>query len=121
MKWIPVRELAWGGGIVALGLAGTLARQMDLVEQDTLVRLVMGAIGLMVADFGNRAPKALAPSAAAAKLTRVAGWAFALSGLVYAALWAFAPVQVAITAGTGAVALGVAVTLAYSLRLRRAG
>jgi len=41
-----------------------------------------------------------------------------LSGLVYTGLWAFAPIQVAITLGTGAVAAGIIATLAYGLQLR---
>jgi len=45
--------------------------------------------------------------------------ALALSGLVYAGLWVFAPIDVAVAVGCGAVATGIAVTLAYSLMLRQ--
>ena len=41
-----------------------------------------------------------------------------LSGLIYAGLWAFAPISVATTAGTLAVFAGVAATLGYCLSLR---
>ena len=41
-----------------------------------------------------------------------------LSGLVYAGLWAFAPIPVAIAGGCGAVVAGIAVTLGYCLWLR---
>ena len=40
-------------------------------------------------------PKAVVPSAYARQATRVAGWSMVLSGLVYAGLWAFAPIPVA--------------------------
>jgi hypothetical protein len=111
-------SLAWGGGIVLLALAATFARQLGYIDQDTVLRIVMGSIGLMVAAYGNRAPKALAPSVDARQVTRVAGWSLALSGLVYAGFWAFAPIPLAITVGTGAVAAGMIVTLGYCFWLR---
>ncbi|WP_447725889.1 ammonium transporter [Sphingomonas koreensis] len=113
-----IGNLAWAGGLVGLGLVATFARQHGFIESDTVTRLVMGAIGLMVAWYGNRMPKALAPSAVARQIARVGGWSMALSGLVYAGLWAFAPFQVALFVGCGAVAAGVAVTIGYCLSLR---
>ncbi len=72
----------------------------------------------MIAYYGNRAPKAVAPSACARQVARVAGWSFVLSGLVYAGLWALAPIPVALAAGTAVIAAGMIVTLAYGFRLR---
>ena len=63
-------------------------------------------------------PKAVVPSARARQARRVAGWSMVLSGLVYAGLWAFAPIPVAATVGSGAVVAGVAVTLGYCLWLQ---
>jgi hypothetical protein len=83
-----------------------------------VLRIVIGLNGLMVAYFGNRMPKAVAPSAFARQLTRFAGWSFVLSGLVYAGLWAFAPLPLAKTVGTGAVAAGIIATLGYAFWLR---
>jgi xanthine/uracil permease len=83
-----------------------------------MLRVVIGVNGLMIAYYGNRAPKVVAPSAYARQVTRVAGWSFVLSGLVYAGLWAFAPIPLAITAGTGAVVAGMIVTLGYCFWLR---
>jgi hypothetical protein len=74
--------------------------------------------GIMIAWYGNRMPKALAPSARARQIARVAGWSFVLSGLVYAGLWAFAPIQLAIIGGCIAVGAGMAVTIGYCLSLR---
>lgn len=111
-------NLAWAGGLIAVALVATFARQQGWIEGDTVNRIVMGATGLMVAWYGNRMPKALTRGADVRKVTRVGGWAMALSGLVYAGLWAFAPVQLALIVGSGAIASGLAVTLGYCVWLR---
>lgn len=113
-----VLSLAWAGGIVAVALAASSARAAGHIDDETAKRIIFGLIGLMIAWQGNRMPKAIVPSASARKATRVAGWSLALSGLVYAGLWAFAPVQVAVVGGCGAVIVGMAVTVAYCLSLR---
>jgi uncharacterized membrane protein len=113
-----VPGLAWAGGIILLALGASFAQQQGYIDRDITLRLVIGANGLMIAYFGNRAPKAVAPSACAAQATRFAGWSMVISGLVYTGLWAFAPIQTAITLGTGAVAAGVIATFVYCLRLR---
>ena len=112
-------SLAVAGGIIGLALAATWARQQGLIDTDTVTRLVMGSIGLSVAWYGNRAPKAFVPDPRGRQVTRVAGWSLALSGLVYAALWAFAPLNVALIGGCGAIILGMAVTLGYCLSIRK--
>ena len=116
-----VGSLAWAGGLIGLGLVASFARQQGYIDADTTTRIVLTAIGLMVAWFGNRMPKAFVPSARARQATRVAGWSMALSGLVYAALWAFAPLEVALIVGCGAVIAGIAVTFLYCLSLRSRG
>jgi len=118
MKKDVIADLAWGVGIVLLALAASFARKLGYIDTDTVNRLVMGAIGLMVAWFGNRMPKRFVPIAWARKANRVGGWSMALSGLVYAGLWAFAPPQVAMLGGCGAILAGLAVTIGYCLSLR---
>lgn len=113
-----ISDLAWGVGIVLLALGATYARKLGYIDGETVTRLVMGAIGLMVAWFGNRMPKRFVPEAWARRVTRVGGWSLALSGLVYAGLWAVAPIQVAAAGGSLAVLLGIAVTIGYCLSLR---
>ncbi len=113
-----VLGLAWGGGIIALALLATLARKLGYIDADTVTRLVIGMNGIMIAWYGNRMPKAFAPSATAGHVTRVAGWSLALSGLLYAGLWAFAPIPVAVAGGCAAIAAGIAVTVGYCLSLR---
>ena len=110
--------LAWGGGIVLLALGATLARNQGYIDQDTVLRVVIGINGLMIAWYGNRMPKTVVPSARAGQARRVAAWSLVLSGLIYAGLWAFAPIKVAVAAGTGVVFAGIAVTLGYCLSLR---
>lgn len=118
MKRQRITEFGWGVGIVLLALGATLARNLGYVDADTVTRLVLGATGLMVAWFGNRMPKTIAPSARVRQAQRVGGWSMALSGLVYAGLWAFAPLEVALIGGCGAIMLGIAVTIGYCLSLR---
>ena len=111
-------DLAWGVGILVVALVASTARQWGYVDGDTVTRIVIGLTGLMVASFGNRLPKTFVPSARAREARRVAAWSLVLSGLVYAALWAFAPIPVAVVGGCAAVMLGLAVTFGHCLVLR---
>jgi hypothetical protein len=110
--------LAWGGAAIVLALAALVARNLGYLDPETVTRLVIGFNGLMVAWYGNRMPKSFVPSAAARQVRRVGGWSVTLSGLVYTALWAFAPIPVAVAAGMGAIVAGMLVTLGYCLSLR---
>ena len=113
-----ILSLGWAGGILALALAASLARKAGYIEPDTAVRVVIATIGLMVAWQGNRIPKTFVPSACARQAKRIAGWSMALSGLIYAGLYAFAPLHVAFVYGCGAIVAGVAVTMTSCLALR---
>ena len=113
-----VSSLAWGVGIVVLALAASLARKLGYIDSDTVTRLVIAATGLMIAAFGNRMPKAFVPSQCARQVQRVGGWSLVLSGLVYAALWAFAPMPVAVVGGCLAVGAGMALTVGYCFSQR---
>jgi len=113
-----VGSLAWGGGIVVLALACSAARKMGYMNDDVVQRVVIGATGLMIAAFGNRMPKTFVPDARARQARRVAAWSLVVSGLIYAGLWAFAPLSVAVIGGCGAVITGIAVTFGYCLSLR---
>jgi hypothetical protein len=110
--------LAWAGGMIALALGATFARKLGYIDGDTVTRVVFGMIGFMIASYGNRMPKAVVPDAYARQATRVGGWAFVMSGLVYAGLWAFAPIKVAVVIGCGALVLGMAVMIGYAYWLR---
>ena len=118
MKKQLIADLSWGVGIVVLALGATYARKLGYIEAETVTRLVLGATGLMITWFGNRMPKTFVPSARARQAQRVGGWSMALSGLAYAGLWAFAPFDVALIGGCGAILVGIAVTVGYCLSVR---
>lgn len=118
MKRELAGSLAWGIGIVILALAATLARKLGYIEPEAVTRIVVGANGLMIAWFGNRLPKHFVPEAWARQIRRIAGWSLVTSGLAYAALWAFAPIPLAVAGGSAAVIAGIAVTVGYCLALR---
>ena len=118
MKKDLLHDLAWGGGIVVLALCASYARSQGFIDHDTTTRVVIGLNGLMIAWIGNRMPKAVAPNACNRQVKRLGGWSMVLSGLVYAGLWAFAPIPVAKVVGSAVVIAGIAVTLGYCLSLR---
>lgn len=117
MKYNILGDLAWGVGIVLVALAASYARKQGYIDHETMLRVV-AMNGLMIAWYGNRMPKAIAPSVFARRITHFAGWMFVLSGLTYAGFWAFAPIQDAMIFGTGAVAAGMVLTIGYCLWLR---
>jgi hypothetical protein len=110
--------LAWGGSVLVVALCAVVARKLGYIDSDTVTRVLFGTNGLMVAWYGNRIPKSVVSSAQARQAQRVAGWSMLLSGLLYAGLWAFAPMPVATTVGTGVILAGVAVTLGYCVARR---
>lgn len=113
-----VTDLSWGVGILVVALVASYARKLGYMDSETVTRIVIGMTGLMIASFGNRMPKTFVPNAGARQARRVASWSLVLSGLVYAGLWAFAPIQIAVVGGCAAVLLGMAVTIGYCVSLR---
>lgn len=105
--------LLWAGGIIAVALGATILRQWGYISQDTVIRTV-AMNGLMVVYYGNQMPKKAAPNICAHQIARFAGWSFVITGLIYAGFWAFAPLDLAMTIGTGALALGVGATAIYT-------
>jgi hypothetical protein len=110
--------MAWAGAIILVSLAAATARSRGYIDEDTVVRVV-ALNGLMVAYYGNLAPKAVLPDAHGRRLTRLAGWSLTITGLVYAGFWGLAPLPLAMTVGTGALAAGVIATLCYGFWLRQ--
>lgn len=116
MKKEILVALAWVAGILLTALAARYAREHGYIDQETTQRVV-AMNGLVIAYYGNRAPKAIAPSAIARQVARFSGWVLALSGLVYAGFWAFAPLPLAMTIGTGGLAAGVIMVIGYCIGL----
>ncbi len=110
--------LAWAGGMITLALAATLARKLGYLDRETVTRLVIGANGLMIAWYGNRMPKNFLPSACARQYARLGGWSMFLGGLVYAGLFAFAPIPIAVVLSCGTLILGQAIAISYCLAQR---
>lgn len=86
---------------------------------DAPVRAMMVFNSLLLAYYGNAIPKAVLRTSVARAGRRFAGRVFVLGGLVSAALWAFAPLDIAtplamtVTAGSAILAFG------YCLLVRR--
>jgi hypothetical protein len=118
MKRELIGALASVAGMLVLTLGAIVARQQGYIDRETVTRVVFIPIGLWMAWNGNRIPKNVVPHARAGQAQRVAAWSLVLSGLVYAGLFAFAPMPVAMWGGSAAVLTGVAVTFGYCLSLR---
>jgi len=109
------RALTWAGGILVLTLGAVIAHRLGYIDRETVIRVCIGPTGLCVAWFGNRIPKTFfVRNSQARQAQRVAAWSQVLSGLVYAGLWAFAPIPVAIWGGGGVILAGAAVTIGYA-------
>ena len=104
------KELAWGllgaAILILLPLGAIAARSLGLVEDpghDLPGRLYGVAAGLIIAAYGNIAPRKLvrydpdSPQPARKQaVIRFMGWTFVLAGLANAAIWAFvSPIDLA--------------------------
>ena len=110
--------VAWAGGMLVLTAGTVVAHRLGYIDRDVVMRVEFGVLGLWIACFGNRIPKTFVRDVQARQAQRVSAWAQVLSGLVYAGLWAFAPIPVATWYGTAVILISVAVTLGYCLTLR---
>lgn len=122
----------------ALGLAGAMLvgtllltvahKALGWIDSETTTRGVMVLIGLMLVVVGNGMPKqqdgppaqTVGEIVTRQSITRVGGWAMLLGGLIWAALWLFAPRDIAQVGSIAAVATAVVVMLAYSIWRYRA-
>lgn len=130
------RRLGWAIALAALILGSAFALRYaegtGLIGADGARRAMQVLIGLMLAGYANLMPKQLGPTrgspradAAAQAVLRTGGWSLTLAGIAYAALWAFAPLDLADTAGIVVVATALLLTLGYAVwaftTCRRAG
>lgn len=99
-------------GWIALSLAVAWALTAGWLDADSTIRITMVANALLLAYYGNAIPKAVLRTPIARSGRRFAGWVFVLGGLISAALWAFAPLDIAtpialaVTAGSAILAIG---------------
>lgn len=109
--------------IIGGALLATLARQLGWIDAGQVVRAYNVVMGLALAAYGNAMPKmmdgtpprSLQDATLRQAIGRVSGWAMTLAFLVWAALWAFAPQDLALIGSVAAVAASVAVMLGYSV------
>jgi hypothetical protein len=118
MKIDTRTALVWAGSMLALAIAAKFAHDQGYISSETTQRVV-AMNGLWMVYYGNRIPKKVTANACIRQLQRISGWSSVLSGFIYAGVWIFAPIPVALTVGTVAVAGGVAVTLGYAFWYRR--
>ncbi|MFN4297013.1 MAG: hypothetical protein ACK4FB_09230 [Brevundimonas sp.] len=119
-RLLPSILLAAGFLIAAAGLK--YAESVGLVGDDMAQRAVQVMIGLMLAGFANVAPKRIGPQRmsreAEARMQtarRIGGWSLTLAGLAHAGLWAFAPVDFAVTAAMILVGSSLAIAIGYAI------
>ena len=127
------KQLAWGiagaAVLILLPLGAIAARSWGLVEDpdhDLPGRLYGIAAGLIVAAYGNIAPRKLVrydpdsprPAAKQAAI-RFSGWAFVLGGLANAAIWALvSPIDLAALLSMIPLALALALVALRCARLK---
>ncbi|NOT40472.1 MAG: hypothetical protein HOP13_08270 [Alphaproteobacteria bacterium] len=98
--------------MIAASLAAAWGVTTGVLGPDTPVRVMMVFNALLLAYYGNAIPKAVLRTPVARSGRRFAGWVFVLGGLISAALWAFAPLDIAtpialtVTAGSAILAIG---------------
>jgi len=117
-----VSALVIAAAFLGISAALAYARTQGWLSDETVKRTVQVMIGLGLAIYSNFTPKQIgaagSPAAEAWKqhVLRVTGWSMALAGLAYAALWAFAPMEVANIASIVVVVAAMVVTMGTVIR-----
>lgn len=108
MKRSIKSALLQAGVTLGVAVVTTILHKTGVISQDLTTRVVMITIGLVIAWQSNALPKALPiGSARSQAYKRLSGWAFVLSGLAYAAAWAFAPMDMAATLSMAPMAIAM--------------
>lgn len=101
----------------------TLARNQGWIDGELVVRGYNVIMGLALATYGNFMPKmmdgppprSIHDATLKQAVGRVSSWAMTLSFLTWAALWAFAPQDLALIGSLAAVGACAAVIAVYTL------
>lgn len=119
------KRLGWAIALAAFILGSALAlryaESTGALGADDVRRAMQVLIGLMLAGYANLMPKqgrgvgSVMAQARAQTALRVGGWSLTLAGVTYAGLWAFAPPQIADTAGLFVVAAATLLTAGYAV------
>ena len=112
-------SLALAGLLIAVSIGLAYLRRLGVVGAEAPARGAMVLTGILLAVYGNVIPKSVSRlSAKGESLERVTGWATVLAGIAYAAIWAFAPIEIAAIASMVAVLIGFVIVLGYCAWLR---
>jgi hypothetical protein len=112
-------SLALAGLLIAVSIGLAYLRRLGVVGAEAPARGAMVLTGILLAVYGNVIPKSVSRSSAKGEsFERVTGWATVLAGIAYAAIWAFAPIEIAAIASMGAVLIGFVTVLGYCAWLR---
>jgi hypothetical protein len=116
----------FGGLIMVLSLAGSLAVALGFGDRELSLRTSMVALGLFFVFTGNTLPKTLTPlssmqcdPARAQAFQRFAGWTWVTVGLGFVASWLVLPVKIAQPVSLSILFGGMLVVIAQIVRLRR--
>lgn len=109
-----VQGVIIAGGILAISLALTAAQRAHWIDADMTLRISMVVTGLVLVFYANAVPKAVFRSQRAHNVQRFTGWVFFATGLAYAAIWAFAPMPIALNA-MYVIAAGFVAVVAYCI------
>ena len=100
------------------------AQGAGVIGPDAARRTIQVMVGLLLAAYANLMPKDVGrwrsstlAAARAQSALRVGGWSMTLAGLIYAGLWAFAPLGFADVASTVVVASAMLITMGYGGRV----
>jgi hypothetical protein len=112
-------SLALAGLLIAVSIGLVYVRKLGMVGAETPARGAMILTGILLAVYGNVIPKTVSRlSARGESLQRITGWATVVSGIGYAAVWAFAPIEIAAVASMGVVVIGLVCVVSYCVWLR---
>jgi hypothetical protein len=114
------QNVALAALLIASSLGIVIAQKTGLVSVDLGTRAGMVINMLIVAYYGNLIPKAIVRSERARAARRFAGWAFASTGLLSAALWIFAPIGLATPASIALIGTALVTVFGYCFFSRRA-
>lgn len=110
--------------VLLLGsISATLARELELMNAETVKRLSGASIGVMLILMGNFMPKRLmatgdccsCSTTRSLKIQRIVGWIFVLAGLLYTAIWML--VDIERTSLFAMLSLPVAVVIIVGIRM----
>ena len=104
--------------MIIISLVAAWGVMTGVLGPDTPVRVMMVLNALLLAYYGNAIPKAVLRTPVARSGRRFAGWVFVLGGLISAALWAFAPMDIATPAALAVTAASAILAIGYCRLIR---